>query len=217
MHTEAINHDPGITFFQTGAQLAGRPSMGAWLSYGLGSMNADLPTFVAMISKGSAQAGQPLYDRLWGSGFLPTHYQGVKFLSTGDPVLYLSNPPGVDQGTRRRYLDDLGALNRLKEAEYGDPETSTRIAQYEMAYRMQSSVPRADRPLGRARQHLRALRPRLAHPRHLRPQLPARAPARRARRPVHPVLPPRLGPAHAPCPAASSARPRTSTRPRRPS
>ena len=141
MHTEAINHDPGITFFQTGAQLAGRPSMGAWLSYGLGSMNADLPTFVAMISKGSAQAGQPLYDRLWGSGFLPTHYQGVKFLSTGDPVLYLSNPPGVDQGTRRRYLDDLGALNRLKEAEYGDPETSTRIAQYEMAYRMQSSVP----------------------------------------------------------------------------
>ena len=141
MHTEAINHDPGITFFQTGAQLAGRPSMGAWLSYGLGSMNADLPTFVAMISKGSAQTGQPLYDRLWGSGFLPTRYQGVKFLSTGDPVLYLSNPPGVDQGTRRRYLDDLGALNRLKEAEYGDPETSTRIAQYEMAYRMQSSVP----------------------------------------------------------------------------
>ncbi len=141
MHTEAINHDPGITFFQTGAQLAGRPSMGAWLSYGLGSMNADLPTFVAMISKGSAQTGQPLYDRLWGSGFLPTRYQGVKFLSTGDPVLYLSNPPGVDQGTRRRYLDDLGALNRLKEAEYGDPETGTRIAQYEMAYRMQSSVP----------------------------------------------------------------------------
>ena len=141
MHTEAINHDPGITFFQTGAQLAGRPSMGAWLSYGLGTMNADLPTFVAMISKGSAQTGQPLYDRLWGSGFLPTRYQGVKFLSTGDPVLFLSNPPGVDQGTRRRFLDDLGALNRLKEEEFGDPETSTRIAQYEMAYRMQSSVP----------------------------------------------------------------------------
>ena len=141
MHTEAINHDPGITFFQTGAQLAGRPSIGAWLSYGLGTMNADLPTFVAMISKGSAQTGQPLYDRLWGSGFLPTRYQGVKFLSTGDPVLYLSNPPGVDTGTRRRFLDDLGALNRLKEEEFGDPETSTRIAQYEMAYRMQSSVP----------------------------------------------------------------------------
>ena len=141
MHTEAINHDPGITFFQTGAQLAGRPSIGAWLSYGLGTMNADLPTFVAMVSKGSAQTGQPLYDRLWGSGFLPTRYQGVKFLSTGDPVLYLSNPPGVDDGTRRRFLDDLGELNTLKEAEFGDPETATRIAQYEMAYRMQSSVP----------------------------------------------------------------------------
>ena len=141
LHTEAINHDPGITFFQTGAQLAGRPSIGAWLSYGLGSMNADLPTFVAMVSKGSAQTGQPLYDRLWGSGFLPTRYQGVKFLSTGDPVLYLSNPPGVDDATRRRFLDDLGELNTLKEAEFGDPETATRIAQYEMAYRMQSSVP----------------------------------------------------------------------------
>ncbi|MDP6580269.1 MAG: DUF1501 domain-containing protein [Vicinamibacterales bacterium] len=141
LHTEAINHDPGITFFQTGAQLAGRPSMGAWLSYGLGTMNADLPTFVALVSKGSAQTGQPLYDRLWGSGFLPTRYQGVKFLATGDPVLYLSNPPGVDPDTRRRFLDDLGALNQLKEDEFGDPETSTRIAQYEMAYRMQTSVP----------------------------------------------------------------------------
>ena len=141
MHTEAINHDPGITFFQTGAQLAGRPSIGAWLSYGLGTMNSDLPTFVAMVSKGSAIAGQPLYDRLWGSGFLPTRYQGVKFLSTGDPVLYLSNPPGVDDHTRRGFLDDLKILNEQKEEEFGDPETSTRIAQYEMAYRMQSSVP----------------------------------------------------------------------------
>ena len=141
MHTEAINHDPGITFFQTGAQLAGRPSIGSWLSYGLGTMNSDLPTFVAMVSKGSAQAGQPLYDRLWCSGFLPSRYQGVKFLSTGDPVLYLSNPPGVDEGTRRRFLDDLEKLNRQKEEEFGDPETNTRIAQYEMAYRMQSSVP----------------------------------------------------------------------------
>ena len=141
MHTEAINHDPGITFFQTGAQLAGRPSIGAWLSYGLGTMNSDLPTFVAMVSKGSAQGGQPLYDRLWGSGFLPSRYQGVKFLSTGDPVLYLSNPPGVDEGTRRRFLDDLEKLNRQKEEEFGDPEPNTRIAQYEMAYRMQSSVP----------------------------------------------------------------------------
>ena len=107
MHTEAINHDPGITFFQTGAQLAGRPSIGAWLSYGLGSMNQDLPTFVAMVSVGSGNGGQPLYDRLWGSGFLPTEHQGVKFLPTGDPVLFLSNPPGVDENTRRRFLDDL--------------------------------------------------------------------------------------------------------------
>jgi hypothetical protein len=141
MHTEAINHDPGITFFQTGAQLAGRPSIGAWLSYGLGSMNRDLPTFVALVSFGSGNGDQPLYDRLWGSGFLPARYQGVKFLSSGDPVLYLSNPPGVDPGDRRRFLDDLEALNRLKEKEYGDPETGTRIAQYEMAYRMQTSVP----------------------------------------------------------------------------
>jgi hypothetical protein len=141
MHTEAINHDPGITLFQTGAQLAGRPSIGAWLSYGLGSMNRDLPTFVAMVSFGTGNGDQPLYDRLWGSGFLPTRYQGVKFLSSGDPVLYLSNPPGIDPGDRRRFLDDLGALNRLKEREYGDPEIGTRIAQYEMAYRMQSSVP----------------------------------------------------------------------------
>ena len=138
MHTEAINHDPGVTFLQTGAQLAGRPSIGAWLAYGLGSMNRDLPTFVAMVTN---RGGNPIYDRLWGSGFLPSEYQGVKFLSTGDPVLYLSNPPGVDRSARRRYLDDLGALNELDLAQSGDPETSTRMAQYEMAYRMQASVP----------------------------------------------------------------------------
>ena len=138
MHTEAINHDPGVTFLQTGAQLAGRPSIGAWLAYGLGSMNRDLPTFVAMVSN---RGGNPIYDRLWGSGFLPSEYQGVKFLSTGDPVLYLSNPPGVDRGTRRRFLDNLGALNQLDLEDSGDPETGTRIAQYEMAYRMQASVP----------------------------------------------------------------------------
>ena len=141
MHTEAINHDPGITFFQTGAQLAGRPSIGAWLDYGLGSMNEDLPSFVAMVSIGSGNGGQPLYDRLWGSGFLPTKHQGVKFLASGDPVLYLSNPPGVQSQTRRRFLDDLARINELTGSEYGDPETSTRISQYEMAYRMQTSVP----------------------------------------------------------------------------
>jgi len=141
MNTQAINHDPAVTFFQTGFQLAGRPSIGAWLSYGLGSENKDLPAFVVMVSAGSGRNGQPLYDRLWGSGFLPTKYQGVKFRSIGDPVLYLSNPPGFNDQSRRRYLDDLGKLNQLKLDEIGDPEISTRIAQYEMAYRMQSSVP----------------------------------------------------------------------------
>jgi hypothetical protein len=142
MHTEAINHDPAVTFFQTGAQLAGRPSIGAWLAYGLGSENHDLPAFVAMISQGSGNPNdQPLYDRLWGSGFLPSKYQGVKFRSVGDPVLYLSNPDGLDDAARRRFLDDLSKLNQLKLDEAGDPEISTRITQYELAYRMQSSVP----------------------------------------------------------------------------
>ncbi len=138
LHTEAINHDPAITFFQTGAQLAGRPSIGAWLSYGLGSENANLPAFVALVS---GSGGQPLYDRLWGSGFLPTKYQGVKFRSIGDPVLFLSNPKGIDRSTRRRMLDDLARLNHLKLREWGDPEIATRISQYEMAYQMQTSVP----------------------------------------------------------------------------
>ncbi len=142
MHTEAINHDPAVTFFQTGAQLAGRPSIGAWLSYGLGSLNRDLPSFVALVSVGSGNPNdQPLYDRLWGSGFLPTRYQGVKFRSVGEPVLYLSNPPGQDDATRRRMLDDLARLNTLKQEETADPEIATRIEQYELAYRMQTSVP----------------------------------------------------------------------------
>ena len=138
MHTEAINHDPAITFLQTGTQLAGRPSMGAWLSYGLGSENQDLPAFVALTS---GEGGQPLYDRLWGSGFLPTRHQGVKFRRSGDPVLYLSNPPGVSEQLRREMLDDLSALNKHQAEIKGDPEINTRIAQYEMAYRMQTSVP----------------------------------------------------------------------------
>jgi hypothetical protein len=142
MHTEAINHDPAVTFFQTGAQLAGRPSIGAWLSYGLGSMNQDLPAFVVLISQGSGNPNdQPLYDRLWGSGFLPSKYQGVKFRSSGEPVLYLSNPDGLGDRTRRRILDDLAKLNQMKLEETGDPEIATRIAQYELAYRMQTSVP----------------------------------------------------------------------------
>ncbi len=140
MYTEAINHDPGITFFQTGAQLAGRPSIGAWISYGLGSENNDLPSFVVMVSQGKS-GDQPLYDRLWGSGFLPSNYQGVKFRSTGDPVLYLSNPDGFSRDSRRKYLNYLDTLNQMKLEESADPEIATRIAQYEMAFRMQSSVP----------------------------------------------------------------------------
>ncbi|MGC4050033.1 MAG: DUF1501 domain-containing protein [Paludibaculum sp.] len=141
MFTEQINHDPAVTYFQTGFQIAGRPSMGSWVSYGLGAETRDLPAFVVLISPGSNGSGQPLYDRLWGSGFLPTRYQGVKFRSVGDPVLYLTSPQGFPEENRRTYLDTLNGMNRLKLDETGDPEISTRIAQYEMAFRMQTSVP----------------------------------------------------------------------------
>ena len=139
--TDAINHDPAVTFLQTGSQIAGRPSMGSWVVYGLGSESQDLPAFVVMISPGAGGSGQPLYDRLWGAGFLPSKYQGVKFRSVGDPVLYLSNPAGFGAEQRRDYLDALAKLNQGALDEFGDPETATRIAQYEMAFRMQSSVP----------------------------------------------------------------------------
>ena len=142
MHTEAINHDPAITFCQTGSQLAGRPSMGAWVAYGLGAMNSDLPAFMVLVSRGSGRsADQPLYDRLWGSGFLPSQYQGVKLRSAEDPVLYLSNPGGCSPTTRRSMLDQLRALNQEHHAATGDPEILSRIEQYELAFRMQSSVP----------------------------------------------------------------------------
>ncbi len=139
LQTEAINHDPAITFVQTGSQLAGRPSMGAWVAYGLGSMNQDLPAFVVLLSRGGTD--QPLYDRLWGSGFLPTRYQGIKLNGGKEPVLYLANPAGCSPRTRREQLDELGELNRLRNEDTGDPEILTRIAQYELAYRMQMSVP----------------------------------------------------------------------------
>jgi len=142
MHTEAINHAPAMTLFLTGAELPGRPSIGAWLSYGLGSMNRNLPTFVVMTSRDrEASCGQIFYEHYWGSGFLPSKYQGVKFRPNGDPVLYLSNPPGMSNDVRRGLLDDLTKLNELKLKETGDPEIATRIAQYEMAFRMQTSVP----------------------------------------------------------------------------
>ncbi len=142
LNTEAINHDPAVTLFQTGHQQPGRPSIGAWASYGIGSENADLPAFTVLISQGSAaRPADPLYTRLWGTGFLPSNYQGVNFRSSGDPVLYLSNPPGIDSSTRRRMLDGLSQLNQKGYESFGDPEIKTRIAQFEMAYRMQSSVP----------------------------------------------------------------------------
>jgi hypothetical protein len=142
METEAINHDPAITFFQTGHQLAGRPSIGAWVSYGLGSENADLPAYIVLTSFGSGRKDdQPLYDRLWGAGFLPTKHQGVKFRNSGDPVLYLADPPGIDRETRRATLDRIAALNAARTGVVGDPEIAARTAQYEMAFRMQASVP----------------------------------------------------------------------------
>jgi len=142
MNTEAINHDPGVTLLQTGHQQPGRPSFGAWASYGLGSENASLPAFVVLISRGSAaRPADPLYARLWGSGFLPSNHQGVSFRSSGDPVLYLSNPPGISAASRRDELDVIQALNRRQLAQQLDPEIETRITQYEMAYRMQTSVP----------------------------------------------------------------------------
>ncbi len=142
MHTEAINHDPAITYIQTGSQQPGRPSMGAWLSYGLGSEADDLPAFVVMISHGSGRdANQGLLERLWGSGFLPSNHQGVKLRSSGDPVLYLNDPPGIDRELRRQMLDGLKQLNQRQFEQAGDAEITTRIAQYEMAFRMQASVP----------------------------------------------------------------------------
>jgi hypothetical protein len=142
MHTEAINHDPAITFMQTGSQLAGRPSFGAWTAYGLGSENSDLPSYVVLTSFGTGRkSDQPLYDRLWSAGFLPAKYQGVKFRNKGEPVLYLNNPAGMDRPMRRDSLDELAALNQHTHAKLGDPEIQNRIAQYELAFRMQASVP----------------------------------------------------------------------------
>ncbi|MDP6113561.1 MAG: DUF1501 domain-containing protein [Planctomycetota bacterium] len=139
MYTEAINHGPGVTFMQTGSQFPGRPSMGAWLQYGLGTANENLPAFVVMVTKG--KGGQPLFSRLWGSGFLPARYQGVRFRSGKDPILYLNNPAGIDTASRRRMLDRLNALHQVQIEATGDAEIENRIAQYEMAFRMQSSIP----------------------------------------------------------------------------
>lgn len=141
MYTEAINHGPGVTFMQTGSQFPGRPSMGAWMDYGLGTENKDLPAFVVMVTKG--KGGQPLVSRLWGSGFLPSKHQGVRFRSGKNPVLYLSNPDGIDAASRRAAMDALGKLHELQLAESADQQVETRIAQYELAFRMQASIPDA--------------------------------------------------------------------------
>ncbi len=143
MHTEAINHDPAITFFQTGSQQPGRPCMGSWLSYGLGSDNENLPAFIVLLSQAKVGNMQPLYSRLWGNGFLPSVHQGAQFRSGKDPVLYLSNPPGIKAKDRRAFLDKVQQLNKIKLEDFGNPELATRIAQYEMAFRMQTSVPEA--------------------------------------------------------------------------
>ncbi len=140
MHTEAINHDPAITFFQTGSQQPGRPSIGSWLSYGLGSDNENLPGFCVLLSRGR-EGGQPLYSKLWGNGFLPSLHQGVQFRAGKDPVLYLNNPPGVSAESRRRMLNTLDEMHQQQYEMVIDPEINSRIAQYEMAYRMQTSVP----------------------------------------------------------------------------
>ncbi len=142
VNTEAINHDPAITYIQTGSQIPGRPSAGAWLSYGIGCPNKDLPAYVVLHSRlAPGSSSQALFSRLWGAGWLPTKHQGVSLRSVGDPVLYLSNPPGITDSRRRKMLDGLSELNQQKLAEVGDPEINARIAQYEMAYRMQTSVP----------------------------------------------------------------------------
>jgi hypothetical protein len=142
MNTDAINHDPAITFIQTGFQQPGRPSLGSWMSYGLGSENQNMPAFVVLLSQAHAlNTDQPLFSRLWSSGFLPSKYQGVRFRAGSNPVLYLQDPPGVSKTTRRQMLDAVAKLNKMKHDAYGDPEIETRVAQYEMAYRMQTSVP----------------------------------------------------------------------------
>ncbi len=139
MYTEAINHGPGVTFLQTGSQFPGRPSIGAWLSYGLGTANQNLPSFVVMVTKN--KGGQPLVSRLWGSGFLPARHQGVRFRSGKDPVLYLNNPAGIDRSSRKRMLDAIDALHQMQMEKQSDPLLETRIAQHELAFNMQASVP----------------------------------------------------------------------------
>ena len=162
MYTEAINHGPGVTFIQTGSQFPGRPSMGAWLSYGLGTANQNLPSFVVMVTKN--KGGQPLVARLWGSGFLPAKHQGVRFRSGKDPVLYLNNPKGIDSASRKRMLDALEQLHHLQLDQQDDPQLETRIAQYELAFKMQSSVPEVVDVAGESKETLDLYGPDVTKP-----------------------------------------------------
>jgi hypothetical protein len=165
MHTEAINHDPAITYICTGHQLPGRPSLGAWLSYGLGSMNSELPSFMVMTPTWTTKRdAQAIYNRLWGAGFLPSRYAGVAMRRTGDPVLFLSNPEGVSPAVRRRMLDRLAQMNERTLEQIGDPETRTRIAQYEMAFRMQTSIPELADISGESKQTLEMYGPEVTVP-----------------------------------------------------
>ena len=160
VHTNAINHDPACTFLMTGSEIPGKASLGSWLSYGLGSENNDLPAFVVLTPNWSSKANaQALFTRMWSSGFLPTRYTGVALRAQGDPVLFLKNPPGVDREARRAMLDALGKLNENSFERFGDPETQTRIAQYEMAFRMQTSVPELTDISRRIQGDARSVRP----------------------------------------------------------
>ena len=209
MNTEAVNHAPGVTFFMTGAQVPGRPSMGAWLSYGLGSETDNLPTFVVMTSSDRGKTcGQLFFDYYWGSGFLPSRFQGVRFRNTGDLVPYLANPAGVSRESRRALLDDIAAMNAAHLADYGDPEIDTRIAQYEMAFRMQTSVPDLVDFSNESSAHARSLWPRRSCEGHVRQQLPDRPPAARTRRPLRAAHALGLGPAQQSLYPARRAMPR---------
>ena len=193
MTTEQINHGPGITFMQTGHQIPGRPAIGAWLSYGLGSANHDLPSFVVMISQGRGQM-QALFSHLWGAGFLPGEHQGVQFRAASDPVLFLNDPPGVHRQDRRKVLDMIGELNRREAERNGDTEVLARVAQYEMAYRMQTSVPELTDFKNESAATLNLYGPDVHKPgTYAYNCLMARRMAER-RRALHPALPPRLGP-----------------------
>ncbi len=194
VHTEQINHDPAITFFQTGFQLAGRPSIGSWMSYGLGSENEDLPAFIALTSRGTGRPScQPLYDRLWGSGFMPTTYAGVKLRSAADPVLYLSDPPGMPREMRREMLDELQSLNQHAFDQKGDAEIQSRIAQYEMAYRMQMSVPELTDISDEPNHVLEMYGPEVKNSGIVRRQRSTCTTVGRARRSFHTVIPHGLG------------------------